>query len=66
MQEDNRSEYEWPSMPSSRKSEGGKLFIRTIIDGSKDFFRSYTRGVAHDQWSLSHMEESQLSGSEAR
>lgn len=61
--EDSRSEGGWSSLPGSRKSEGGKAFTGSI-DGSKDFFRSYTRGVAHEQWSSSHPEESKLSGSE--
>lgn len=62
-QEDSRSEGGWSSLPGSRKSEGGKAFTRSI-DGSKDFFRSYTLGVAHEQWSSSYPEESKLSGSE--
>ena len=48
-QQASRSEGGWLSMLGSRKAEGGKAFRRIIIDGSKDFFRSYTRGVAHDQ-----------------
>lgn len=48
----------------SRKAEGGKAFTRTIIDGSKDFFRSYTRGVARDQWSSYNPEECKLSVAE--
>ena len=49
----------------SRKAEGGKAFTRTIIDGSKDFFRSYTRGVARDQWSSYNPEECKLSVAES-
>lgn len=64
MQQAGRSEGEWPSLLVSRKTEGGKVFTRSIIDGSKDFFRSYTRGVTHDQWSSYHPEEFKLSGSE--
>ena len=54
----------WPSILVSRKAEGGKAFTRTIIDGSKDFFRSYTRGVARDQWSSYNPEECKLSVAE--
>lgn len=34
------------------------------MDASQDFFRSYTRGVTHEQWSSYHPEESKLSGAE--
>ena len=48
MQQASRSESELPFLLVSRKAEGEKAFRRIIINGSKDFFRSYTRGIAHD------------------
>lgn len=63
-QQTGRSEGGWPSLPRLKKSKRGKASTRSIIDGSKDFFRSYTRGVAHEQWSSSHPEECKQSGAE--
>ena len=64
-QQNSGSKGGWTSYLDSRRAEGGKPFLGTIIYRNEVLLCSYTCGVAHDQWTASLSEESKLSRIEA-